>query len=137
MDTQQAVAEAANHENSTDHDGAESRRDGQNKFTLGTGDSLEGKLTYAGSINVQGRVEGELRIGGNVEVATGATVKALVDASSVTLRGDVEGPVTAREKVVLGRSAKLNGDITAKRLQIEDGASLNGHVRTGSFENGG
>ncbi len=137
MDTQQAVAEAANHENSAEHDGAESRRDGQNKFTLGSGDSLEGKLTYAGSINVQGRVEGELRIGGNVEVATGATVKALVDASSVTLRGDVEGPVTAREKVILGRSAKLNGDITAKRLQIEDGASLNGHVRTGSFENGG
>jgi len=137
MDTQQAVAEAANHENNTDHDGAESRRDGQNKFTLGNGDSLEGKLTYAGSINVQGRVEGELRIGGNVEVATGATVKALVDASSVTLRGDVEGPVTAREKVLLGRSGKLNGDITAKRLQIEDGESLNGHVRTGSFENGG
>jgi len=137
MDTQQAVAETANHENSSEHDGAEAKRDGQNKFTLGSGDSLEGKLTFGGSINVQGRVEGELRIGGNIEVASGASVKALVDASSVTVRGDVEGPVTAREKVLLGRSAKLNGDVTAKRLQIEDGASLNGHVRTGSFENGG
>src|SRR3954453_14051550 len=134
METQQAVAEAANHHD--EDNGAESRRDGQNKFTLGTGDSLEGKLTYAGSINVQGRVEGELRIGGNIEVASGASVKALIDASSVTVRGDLEGPVTAREKVLLGRSAKLNGDVTAKRLQIEDGASLNGHVRTGSFENG-
>jgi cytoskeletal protein CcmA (bactofilin family) len=133
MDTQ--VAEVANHESS--EDGADSRRDGQNKFTLGTGDSLEGRLTYAGSINVQGRVEGELRIGGNVEVGNGATVKALIDGSSVTVRGDVEGPVTAREKVLLGRSGKLNGDVTAKRLQIEDGASINGHVRTGSFENGG
>jgi cytoskeletal protein CcmA (bactofilin family) len=132
MDTQ--VAEAAAHEES--ENGV--ARDGQNnKFTLGSGDSLEGKLTYAGSINVQGRVEGELRIGGSVEVASGATVKALVDAASVTVRGDLEGPVTAREKVMLGRSAKLNGDVHAKRLQIEDGASLNGHVRTGSFENGG
>jgi cytoskeletal protein CcmA (bactofilin family) len=137
MDTQQAVAETASHENSSDHDGIDTKRDGQNKFTLGSADSLEGKLTYGGSINVQGHVEGELRIGGNIEVASGATVKALVDASSVTVRGDVEGPVTAREKVLLGRSAKLNGDVTAKRLQIEDGASLNGHVRTGSFENGG
>lgn len=133
MDTQ--VAEAAAQEDSAN--GVEAHRDGQNKFTLGSGDSLEGKLTYAGSINVQGRVEGELRIGGSVEVATGATVKALVDAGSVTVRGDLEGPVTAREKVMLGRSAKLNGDVHAKRLQIEDGASLNGHVRTGSFENGG
>ena len=134
MDTQ--VAEAASQEDSAN--GVEAHRDGQaNKFTLGSGDSLEGKLTYAGSINVQGRVEGELRIGGSVEVATGASVKALVDAGSVTVRGDLEGPVTAREKVMLGRSAKLNGDVHAKRLQIEDGASLNGHVRTGSFETGG
>jgi cytoskeletal protein CcmA (bactofilin family) len=132
MDTQQAVAETANHENSE-----ESRRDGQNRFTLGTGDSLEGKLSYSGSISVQGRVEGELRIGGNVEVSSGATVKALVEGTSVTVRGEIDGPVTAREKVLLGKSARLNGDVTAKRLQIEDGASLNGHVRTGSFEQSG
>ncbi len=135
MDTQQAVAEAIPHENS-EHD-ADSRRDGQNKFTLGTSDSLEGKLTYSGSITIQGRVEGELRIGGNIDVATGATVRALVDGTSVTVRGDLEGPVTAREKVLLGKSGRLNGDVTAKRLQIEDGASINGHVRTGSFEQGG
>ena len=133
MDTQ--VADSATHEES--ENGAESRRDGQNKFTLGATDSLEGKLTFGGSISVQGRVEGELRIGGNVDVASGASVKALVEGASVTVRGDLEGPVTAREKVTLGRSGKLNGDVRAKRLQIEDGASLNGHVRTGSFEQGG
>ena len=132
METQ--VAEAAVHDASDD--GVESRRDSSNKFTLGPGDSLEGKLSYGGSITVQGRAEGELRIGGSVEVASGATVKALVEGSSVTVRGEVDGPVNARDKVLLGKSAKLNGDVVAKRLQIEDGASLNGHVRTGSFENG-
>lgn len=132
METQ--VAEAAVHDAS--EDGVESRRDSSNKFTLGPGDSFEGKLSYSGSITVQGRAEGELRIGGSVEVASGATVKALVEGSSVTVRGEVDGPVNARDKVLLGKSAKLNGDVVAKRLQIEDGASLNGHVRTGSFENG-
>jgi cytoskeletal protein CcmA (bactofilin family) len=133
MDTQ--VAEAAPHE--TSEDGVDGRRDSGNKFTLGPADSLEGKLTYSGSLTVQGRAEGELRIGGNVDVASGATVKALIEGSSVTVRGELDGPVTAREKVLLGKSAKLNGDVTAKRLQIEDGASLNGHVRTGSFEHSG
>jgi cytoskeletal protein CcmA (bactofilin family) len=133
MDTQ--VAEAAAHEST--EDGIEARRDSGNKFTLGPGDSLEGKLSYGGSITVQGRAEGELRIGGNVDVASGATVKASVEGTSVTVRGEMDGPVTAREKVLLGKSAKLNGDVTAKRLQIEDGASLNGHVRTGSFEQSG
>jgi cytoskeletal protein CcmA (bactofilin family) len=34
----------------------------------------------------------------------------------------------------LGKAAKLNGDVQVRRLQIEDGASLNGYVRMGDFE---
>jgi cytoskeletal protein CcmA (bactofilin family) len=132
MDTQQAVVEAAPHEHT--EDGAESKRDAAGKFTLGPGDSLEGKLTYSGSINVQGRAEGELHISGNVDVASGATVKASIEGANVTVRGEVEGSLTARDKLTLGKSGRLSGDVTVKRLQIEDGASLNGHVRMGSFE---
>jgi cytoskeletal protein CcmA (bactofilin family) len=114
--------------------GAESRREGLNKFTLGPSDSLEGKLTYDGHMHVQGRAEGEFRVTGNIDVAAGATVKALLEASSLTVQGEVEGTLTARDKLTLGRSAKLNGDLHVRRLLIEDGASLNGHVRMGDFE---
>jgi len=134
MDTQQAVAETAPFEAS--EDGVETRRDGTNKITLGPGDSLEGKLNYNGHVSVQGRAEGEFRISGNFDVANGATVKALIEGSNVSIKGDVEGMLTARDKLTIGKSGKINGDITVKRLQIEDGASLNGHVRMGSFENG-
>ena len=133
MDTQQEVAQ---HEPTTEN-GSDSRKDGGNKFTLGPGDSLEGKLNYTGSVNVQGRAEGELRVSGNIEVASGATVKALLEGSNVNVRGDVEGSLTARDKLTLSKGAKLSGDVTVKRLQIEDGASLNGHVRMGSFEQSG
>jgi len=132
MDTQQAVDETATHD--VQENGAEAKSGGANRFTLGPGDSLEGKLTYGGSINVQGRAEGELHIAGNVDIAPGATVKASIEGANVTVRGEVEGPLTARDKLTLGKSGRVNGDITVKRLQIEDGASLNGHVRMGSFE---
>jgi cytoskeletal protein CcmA (bactofilin family) len=132
MDTEQAVAEAAPHQ--ANEDGVESRRDGSNKITLGPGDSLDGKLNYNGHVTVQGQAQGEFRITGNFEVGNGATVKALIEGSNVTIKGDVEGMLTAREKLTLGKSGKINGDVTVKRLQIEDGASLNGHVRMGSFE---
>jgi len=115
-------------------DGAESRREGLNKFTLGPSDSLEGKLTYDGHMHVQGRAEGEFRVTGNIDIAAGATVKALLEASSMTVEGEVEGTLTARDKLTLGRSGNLNGDLHVRRLQIEDGASLNGHVRMGDFE---
>jgi cytoskeletal protein CcmA (bactofilin family) len=132
METQHAVADAAPIEAS--EDGMESRRDGSNKITLAPGDSLDGKLTYNGHMTVQGQAQGEFRISGNFEVGNGATVKALIESSNVTIKGDVEGLLTAREKLTIGKSGKLNGDVTVKRLQIEDGASLNGHVRMGSFE---
>jgi cytoskeletal protein CcmA (bactofilin family) len=135
MDIQEAVA---NSEAIAVSDEAhEQRRDGANKFTLGPNDSLEGKLTYDGHVNVQGRAEGEFRVTGNIDIATGATVKALLEGSNVTVRGEVEGTLTARDKVLLGKSARLNGDLTVKRLQVEDGANFNGHVRMGSFEQSG
>jgi cytoskeletal protein CcmA (bactofilin family) len=134
MDTQHAVADTAPVE--ANADGVESRRDGANKITLGPGDYLEGKLTYNGHVSVQGQgqAQGEFRITGNFEVGSGGTVKALIEGTNVTIRGDVEGMLTAREKLTLGKSAKLSGDVTVKRLQIDDGASFNGHVRMGNFE---
>jgi cytoskeletal protein CcmA (bactofilin family) len=131
MDVQEAVAE------STPIDAAQDKKDGLRRFTMGPNDSLEGKLTYDGHVHVDGRAEGELHVTGNIDVASGAKVKALLEATNVTIKGEVEGALNAKDKLVLGKNAKLNGDITVRRLQIEDGASLNGHVRMGDFEHQG
>jgi len=132
METQEAIAEST----PVETDGqADSKRDGQKRFTLGPNDSIEGKLTYGGSMAVEGgRAEGEFRLGGNVDIGAGSVVKALLEASNVTIKGELEGKLTARDKLTLGKNAKLNGDVQVRRLQIEDGASLNGYVRMGDFE---
>ena len=129
MDVQEAVAEGA-----TSVENGEVKRDGRKQFVMGPGDVLEGKLVYDGSVHADGKVEGELRVTGNIDVANGATVKAQLEASNVSLKGSVEGAVTARDKLTLGKNAKLSGDIVVRRLQIDDGATLNGHVRMGDFE---
>jgi cytoskeletal protein CcmA (bactofilin family) len=131
MDVQEAVAE------STPIEAAQDKKDGLRRFTMGPNDILEGKLTYDGHVHVDGRAEGELRVSGNIEVASGAKVKALLEASNVTIKGDVEGTLNARDKLVLGKNGKLSGDVSVRRLQIEDGASLNGHVRMGDIEHQG
>ncbi|HEY8635270.1 MAG TPA: polymer-forming cytoskeletal protein [Candidatus Dormibacteraeota bacterium] len=135
MDVQEAVAESTPIEAAQDQ--IDSKKDGLRRFTMGPNDSLEGKLTYEGHVHVDGRAEGELHVTGNIDVASGAKVKALLEASNVTIKGDVEGALNARDKLILGKNAKLSGDITARRLQIEDGASLNGHIRMGDSEQQG
>ena len=129
MDVQEAVAEG-----SASVDNGEVKRDARKQFQMGPGDVLEGKLIYDGSIHADGRVEGEVRVTGNIDVANGATVKALLEGNNVTLKGQIEGAVTARDKLTLGKNSRLSGDIVVRRLQIDDGATLNGHVRMGDFE---
>ena len=132
METQEAIAGSTPVETDGQSD---SKRDGQKRFTLGPNESLEGKLNYGGSMAVEGgHAEGEFRLGGNIEVGNGSVVKALLEASNITIKGEVEGRLTARDKLTLGKNAKLNGDVQVRRLQIEDGASLNGYVRMGDFE---
>jgi cytoskeletal protein CcmA (bactofilin family) len=129
MDVQEAVAEGQ-----APADNGEVKRDGKKQFSMSSGDILEGKLIYDGSIHADGRVEGEIRVTGNIDVANGATVRALLEGGNVTLKGNVEGQVTARDKLTLGRNARVSGDIQVRRLQIDDGATLNGNVRMGDFE---
>jgi cytoskeletal protein CcmA (bactofilin family) len=132
MDVQEAVSEST--PIAAAEDGVESRRDGLRKIMLGPNDSFEGKLTYEGHVHLDGRSEGEFRVSGNIDIAQGANVKAFLEASNVTVRGNVEGTLNARDKLTIGKSGKLSGDVQVRRLQIEDGASLNGHVRMGDFE---
>src|SRR3979409_1074180 len=117
MDVQEAVAESS-HVASADENG-DGKRDGQRKFTMGPNDVLEGKLVYDGHVHVDGRAEGEFRVTGNLDVASGATAKILIEAANVTVKGTVEGPVTLRDKLTLGKNARLSGDIVVGRLQIE------------------
>ncbi|HKC20650.1 MAG TPA: polymer-forming cytoskeletal protein, partial [Candidatus Dormibacteraeota bacterium] len=106
MDVQEAVAEGqASAEN------GEVKRDGRKQFSMGPGDILEGKLIYDGSIHADGQVQGEVRVTGNIDVASGANVRALLEGANVTLKGQVEGAVTARDKLTLGKNARLQGDI--------------------------
>jgi cytoskeletal protein CcmA (bactofilin family) len=97
-------------------------------LTLGPRDSLVGKLTIDGEIRILGSVEGELAATGDVNVEERATVRATIDGRNISVRGDVSGDVTARERLVLTGSGSLNGNVKVARLAIEDGATLNGNV---------
>lgn len=105
-----------------------SQNAGINVVNLGAGDVLQGRLDVQGDLKIAGKVEGELKASGSVTIDSGASVQASIEAANVSVRGQVTGTVTAKRRLTLGGSGRLNGDVKVGRLTVEDGATLNGNV---------
>lgn len=105
-----------------------SQNGGNNVVSLGPRDILQGRLEIQGDLKIAGNVEGDLKATGDVTIDSGATIQAAIDGANVSVRGQVTGNVTARKRLTLGGSGRLNGDVRVSRLTVEDGATLNGNV---------
>jgi cytoskeletal protein CcmA (bactofilin family) len=131
MDTPSEVLEdpdMAQAEKTASHSSGAAQNGGTNVVTLGPRDSLHGRLDIQGDLRVHGTVEGELKASGDVSVESTATVQASIEGANVTVRGQVNGNVTAKRRLTLGGSGHLNGDVRVGRLTVDDGATLNGTV---------
>jgi cytoskeletal protein CcmA (bactofilin family) len=121
-------SQMAQAEKSAAHSPAATQNGGTNVVNLGPRDSLHGRLEIQGDLKIQGTVEGELKASGDVTVDSTATIQASIEGSNVSVRGQVNGNVTAKRRLTLGGSGHLNGDVRVARLTVEDGATLNGNV---------
>jgi cytoskeletal protein CcmA (bactofilin family) len=112
----------------TTHTAGAAQNGGTNVVNLGPRDTLHGQLEIHGDLKIAGTVEGELKASGDVLVDSTANVQASIEGANVNVRGQVNGSVTARRRLTLGGSGRLNGDVKVARLTVEDGATLNGNV---------
>lgn len=94
--------------------------DGEETAVIGGVAMVIGDLTGQGEIEVQGRVEGNIR-SRKVTVGEGGFVEGEIVAESVCIRGSVKGPVVATS-VAVATTARVIGHITHKELSIEPGA---------------
>src|SRR3979411_316845 len=115
-------------EKSGTHAPTTTQNGGTNVVNLGPKDSLHGRLEIQGDLKVAGTVEGELKASGDVTVDSSANVQATIEGSNVSVRGQVNGNVTARRRLTLGGAGHLNRDVKVSRLTVDDGATLNGNV---------
>jgi cytoskeletal protein CcmA (bactofilin family) len=97
---------------------------------IGRGTVVRGNVRGNGSLEILGRVEGDVNVGGDIVLGDEAAVKGNVSGASVTIAGAVQGDVRASESVVLERGARVVGDLTAPRVGVSTGALVKGHVRT-------
>ncbi len=95
--------------------------------------TVKGNVTSAGDLVIDGRIEGAIEIGNHdLTIGETATVVADLMAKDVTIAGSVTGNVLGSGKVELKKNCSVEGDITAPRFVMEEGAVLRGKVDTGS-----
>src|SRR5437870_7899153 len=112
--------------------GSSAANGGNNVVSLGPRDILQGRLELQGDLKIAGNVEGDLKASGDVTIDSTANIQAAIEGANVNVRGQVTGNVTAKKRLTLGGSGRLNGDVRVSRLTVEDGATLNGNVTMSS-----
>ena len=99
---------------------------------LGQGSRVEGKLTFEGSVRVDGQIEGEISAQDSVIIGEGAELNAQIQANTVVVQGRVTGDITARKRVELKAPATVIGNISTPSLVIHEGVVFEGHCSMGS-----
>jgi cytoskeletal protein CcmA (bactofilin family) len=82
--------------------------------------TVVGKISSEGTLNVFGRVEGELHAS-IVRISNGAQVEGAITAQELTIGGRFKGTIRA-SRVALASSAVVEGEIFHRSLAIEENA---------------
>jgi cytoskeletal protein CcmA (bactofilin family) len=96
---------------------------------IGASIRIKGTLTSSDPVYVYGTVEGSISVPTHrVTVGREGKVKANIDAREVVIMGEVCGNLDGGERVEIRTDGSLTGDLTTRRIYIEDGATLSGSI---------
>jgi cytoskeletal protein CcmA (bactofilin family) len=95
---------------------------------IGDGSIFEGKFYISGSLQIDGRFEGEIRTEDQVVVGELGKVKTDILAKRVVVAGTVIGNIEAQSEVILLSTGRVLGNIRAPRVDVEDGVVVEGEI---------
>lgn len=99
---------------------------------LGKGSSFEGKLTFEGTVRIDGEFSGQIDTKGTLVIGQTALVTAEINAANIVIQGRLKGEITATSSLEIHASARVEGSLTAPSLMIEKGAVFDGSCSMGS-----
>ena len=98
---------------------------------IGPGMQVTGELQTDGTIRIEGTVTGTVRAGKAVVVGREGVVEGDVYTQDAVISGRVNGVLVAESRLELQATCRIEGDVRARRMQLEEGAILNGSVQMG------
>ena len=93
--------------------------------------NFTGEVCFKSMLRIDGHFSGNvISTDGTLIVSAGAEItKAVIKVAVAKINGTVEGDIHASEKLVLGRTADVRGQVASPALIVEEGARFNGSCR--------
>ena len=99
---------------------------------VGTDTVVRGDVAFKGGFHIDGKVEGDVSCedgeGSFLSISQTGCVEGSVAVGLVALNGTVKGDLISRDKLELGPSAKVVGDVHYNLLEMAMGAEINGKL---------
>jgi len=97
---------------------------------------IKGEVRGSDDLYIDGEVQGTIHLSsGRVTVGPHGKISADVDAREIIVRGKVTGALRGRERVEIGSTGEVRGDIATSRIAIGEGAQIHSKVEITRAEN--
>ena len=106
---------------------------GGNMANIGKSITLKGDLSGNEDLVIEGHIEGRVDLPSNqLTIGANGSCSAEVHAKTVVVIGKVNGNVIATERIEIQASGLVNGDVSAPKLIVQEGAVVNGSIEMGN-----
>jgi cytoskeletal protein CcmA (bactofilin family) len=96
---------------------------------LGRGSEFEGKLSFEGTVRVDGKLSGEIFTDDVLIIGEGAEVNAEISVGAIIIEGTVHGNIHAKRSVEIHTPARVKGNISTPSLSIDKGVIFDGQCQ--------
>ena len=106
-----------------------SRPPARDMVNIGKSIVIKGELSGSEDLTIEGQVEGKIELRQNtLTIGPNAKIKAEILAKTAVIQGEVHGKITATDKIDIRDAGIVDGDLSAPRVAIADGAQFRGSI---------
>jgi cytoskeletal protein CcmA (bactofilin family) len=98
---------------------------------IGPGMTVVGDCQTEGTVRIEGLIEGSVRAGKAVVIGKHGKVRGDIHTQDAVVSGHVTGTLVAESRLELQATCQIDGEVRTRRMQLEEGAVLNGTVEMG------
>ncbi len=102
---------------------------GNDTTYLGKNLKINGTVSGQGNLIILGTFDGDFDLKGQLKVAQGAVIKGNINATGVSINGNVDGTIVAKERILLDTAASMKGRLETPKISIQDGAVFDGELQ--------